>query len=484
MILDQNGNPITTEASTPHDPALRGGWRYASDTGTPTTSFALDRESERHKARLLYLANPLLGGATDIATAFLLGDDLTYTPLDDRTANTALEEFWNENDLGTLITERWLTEFFCDGEQATLFPLEEDDPGRDAPARIAFVDVDLGFRLQANVQRGVTAFITKDAAGHERTWDATRFVWTAHQALWNDPRGWPVLMRAVDAAINYITLLNHRMNTHELQARILGVYKAMVNPSGVGPDGKPDGGAYQWSQKVSAYRTLPKRGGVLTLAMIPDGKGGYLSEDLQFLTPGKGSADAALDARALLRLVGLVIGALPEHWLGEAGNANRATAGEMSTPAVRVSKKRQGVVRSYLNRLARLELKRRFGPDRQYTIKRVEVRDDGLTRVVRRQRVSADRLEVAWNLPKVEQDSLEMVARKVEVLAAQGLASPQTRAALLGVDPALEVELMAAAGQTFGQVSSAGPKRPPVNGKGGKDDPTTQASDPATDRDA
>lgn len=406
--------------------------------------YGVSRETERMRCRTLYFTNSLFGSAVEICVAFLVGDAFSYGQMADKSAQLALEEFWQANRLGGL-ADRWMTEFFLDGENATLFPLQ--DLGRDTPARIAYLDVQQGLDLTCTTQDGVTALRAPDDQGRSVTYDADHMLWTAHAALWNDPRGWPVAMRAADAAQSYTQLLNHRINTHELQARILGVYKAFINTNGVDASGRPDGGLYEWQRKADAYRTLPKRGGVLTLAMDPASGN---SEQLDFMVPAQGSGNAETDARALLRLCGLAMGGLPEHWLGEGGNVNKATAGEMSTPAVRIAGKRQAALRDYLNRLMRLELRRRFGPDRRYTVRSSKVSADGLTSTVTTRRVTANQLEFPWELPTLTQDNLANVVGLVQLASTQGLASPQTLSARLGFDSSAEAELLAATGRTLG----------------------------------
>ena len=440
------------------EPGLRGGWRYASSLAGSANSntylYGVDRRTERLRARSLYFTNGLFGSAVEVCVAFLVGDDFSHGTMDDKTAQLALEEFWQQNDLGDL-ADRWMTEFFLDGENATVFPAE--DIGRDTPAKVGYLDVQHGVDLTYTTQDGVTAIEAPGGNGQSVTYDAEHMVWTAHMSLWNDPRGWPVAMRAADAAQAYTQLLNHRINTHELQARILGVYKAFVNTQGRNAAGVADGGLYEWQQKANTYRNLPKRGGVLTLAMDPATGN---SEELNFMTPANGSGNAETDARALLRLCGLAMGGLPEHWLGEGGNTNRATAGEMSTPAVRIAGKRQAVFRTYLNKVFRLELKRRFGPDKKYTVKSSKLSADGLSSVITTRRVTADYLEMPWELPTLTQDALADVVTLVQTAAAQGLASPQTLSARLGFDSSDEAQRLAALGKSLGQ-SNIPPAAPP-----------------------
>ncbi len=92
------------------------------------------------------------------------------------------------------------------------------------------------------------------------------------------------------------------------------------------------------------------------------------------LVPDMHAADAAPDGRAI-RLMIATGALLPEHYLAEGGNANRATAAEMGLPTTQHFKRRQGVFRHILTRIVNRvvdEAQRagRLGPrvDRSFSI--------------------------------------------------------------------------------------------------------------------
>lgn len=473
-------NPSIADAygATPLDPGLRGGWTYADGLGRPSLRpgrYGINRDAERLKCRSMYYLNPLFWGAMQIAMSFLIGDTFSYGDVYDRAARTALEEFWQANNLGTLISERWLPEFFTDGEQATVWPTGADDPGADAPARIAFLDLEAGVRVEGDTSLGTVAADMVSALHlrqglRERTWRRGEFVWTASDALWNDPRGYPLVSGAVDSAMAYIAMANHRLNIHEIQQRIVGVYTAMLNPE------EPDGGEARWRAKAGAFRHVPAKGAVVPLITKPgytDKAGNRydgVTEKLEFPRPASGASDAKEDMRVFLRLVGLCLGGLPEHWLGEGGSVNRATASEMGTPAVTLGLRRQATLRSYLDRTLRTELIRRYGPNRKYRVPYSKVSRDGLSRSTGYRTVTADLLEFPWNLPRLDDESLDTLLRVVTTMADRGWLSDQSAAGRLGADVPTETELMAATGRSFGQAQAApptpggepdGPSRPP-----------------------
>ncbi len=514
MILGPDGRPARTEEPTQEanvpqlrggslpfanpgpgdagggftDPATRGGWTQVG--GVAGRRYFADRATARRVCRTLYLLpNALFWGAVQLVAAFLMGDTLTYGDLDDKTAQLALDEFWQANNLSEAMTQRWIIEFLLDGENATVFPTGSDNPGADLPARVAFLDVDGNVSVTGSTARGITA---GDMAGSVTltrglndvvTWESGEFVWSAHDALWNDVRGWPVVAAAADAAMAYTSLANLRMNVHDIQQRIVAVYSAIVDPDGRDANGALDGGMYGWRLKTSGFKRIPRDGGILPIVVKPgytDKNGNRFDsvrETLEFPQPASGAGDAAEDAQTFLRLAGLAMGGLPEHWLGNGGEATRTTASEMSTPATRVAGRRQALVRSYLDRLIRTELKRRFGPDRLYTVYKTVVGKDGLKRDRKRLRLPADMLEFPWQLPAITEENLDTLIRRALAARAAGWASPQTLSGSLGFDPSVENELMTSAGLRFGNAtrpSSAPSTAPP--------DPTTEPApteDPA-----
>lgn len=464
MLVDRFGNPITSVATRESVAAIQltGGrppdvgfaatipadWRRGLPHNWQTTDlraegrYGITREAARRVCRALFFTNGLFKMSVEIAAAFLVGDALRYDSLADKGLQIIMEEFWQANQLGELFAQRTIIEWFLDGELAFVFP--EGDI--DAPAKISMLDVDnSGFFVEADVSRGgaagnmVTAVGWRGRLGQpDRSWREGRFCWAANDALWNDPRGWPLALPAAEAAMAYIAMLNMRLNVHHMQQRILAVYNALFDENALGPNGQPDGGLYAYQMKTAAFKQLPDQGGVLSIITKP----GYtrpdgtrvdgVSEDLRFLSPAQGAADAAQDMRQILRLVGLAIGALPEHYLGEGGNANRSTAAEMGLPAVRIANRRQAALSGLFNRLLRTEAARRLGPEARFRVSKGS-----------RRRVGIDQLEFPVVFPEVREESFEQVIRRAEMALQQGLISRQTATSDLGYDSALEAERLA-----------------------------------------
>lgn len=432
MILDQFNRPI--QAALPEVeaavPGMRtGGWAEAGtvDPGA-NRAYGIDRETQRRASRLAYYVNPLISGLVgNILVPYVVGDDFSYGVLDDRDARLALDEFWAHNDLASLGERIW-TEYLIDGESAVVF--ERDREGDAAPARIGLVDLDKGIKLEHDTMNGVTAIETQGPKFTRAVWEQGEFVWTAHSALFNDPRGWPVMMQAIPAALSYIGLINSRLRMHDIQARINGVYKAFYK------NGEDD----KFKAKSQQFRRIPRDGNILTLAKDP--VTGH-SEELDFLKGDRGASDAASDARLLRLLISAAL-AVPPTWLGDAESSNRASSAEMNGPPLIAMKRRQSTFRGMMTRIFRLELLRRFGPEKRYLVRYSETKTDRtgqpIGKSVKTKRVPAELLDIPWTLPQLNDATLDEIIRKVEMLAAQGLASKQTQQELIGLDVSEELE--------------------------------------------
>lgn len=435
MILDKDGKPIPPSQHE-SDPGISGGWIQSSGLAQglgPDASlrYSVSRQTARRRARLLFFTNHLIEGALNVVHSFLVGENFTWGEVYDRALLEVTEDWAALNDL-TALVDRFHTEFMLDGESAALLPQPSQDPGRDRPSRLALADVDLGVELDFDTARGVYGI---RVSGLEGTFEPDRFVWTAHQSMYNDPRGFPVIMRALDPAASYVNLLNHRLRLHDIQSRLNAVYTALVD-FGSGHDSA----LKQHQAKAAIFGVLPRDGGVLTLAKD---KASGQAEDMRFLEPRTGASDASDDAR-LFRLAVAVSFGIPEHWLGEGGGVTRTTAEAMGEPAKRLLARRQAVLRGWLDSVMRREARRRLGENYRPWVQRAEVRDNGLTRVMRRTRVPLERYYWPWQFPSVEVQSLEAQVRQAEFLLDRQIASRQTIAGRMGIDYALERELMQA----------------------------------------
>lgn len=442
-LVDVHGHPILRENPLPD---LHAGWiratsltRQAAATGDLA---ALDQHRTliRTTARLAYMLNPVLAGAVDVLHGLVLGSGASYGIMDDKRAQAAMEEFWAANAWDEKLS-RWFTEYTVDGENLTKFSKAGD------VGRVGFVDVNDPIELET--ENGMPDHVTSIRLNRTETLAEGEFVWTAHDTLWNDPRGWPVILRAVGPALSYVRFVDARVRLHELQSRINAVYRAFAYS---------EDKAGELQRKADLYARIPNDGHVLTLHKDHvTGQG----EEFNFLNTSVSAADSQADARAILRMMGLALN-LPDHYLGIGDTGNRATTKSMSEPTLRSVARRQGTVRSYNNRVLQLELVRRHGMDQTYLVKRVSIRDGGLTRSVRRTRVKANLLEFPIALPTLQGEELDALIRKVEAAVKHRLASRQTLSAELGYDYALEIENMAAE-------DVLAPAKPPESAPGGQE---------------
>jgi hypothetical protein len=393
-------------------------WLEVGGLGAAQSLTKISRRSAQLLCRAAYYVNPVISGALEVLQSYLVGDNFTYGRMADDRAQEALEDFWSENGLD-MLADRAETEFALDGEALALWP----DP--DSP-RIVLQDVGNIDRLDYDTLNGmmrVRVPTRTDAAVFERG----EFVWRdAHKSLYNDPRGWPVIYPAIDLANKYVEMIGYRVGFHDLSSRLMAVYYAMVDMKQT-----PDKIKKDFSEKAGRYKSIPRGRNVITLAM--DQTTGN-SEKLEFMSTATRPADPGIDARIILRLIGLVLGGLPEHYLGEAGNANKATAGEMSDPVIKVIKKKQSRIRAFWNKVMQAELVRRYGTEQEYTV----VTGAGANK--QDKKVKASRLEFPWVFPNVEAINLKDVVAKVTLALEQGLVSEQTAQMELGYDPDVEAE--------------------------------------------
>lgn len=344
QILDQHGQPIRQEqrlgagSLLPPETSLHPGW-YEGLPGdrAPDGYYGQTDSYARRTCNALYAVNGLFHAAVEIAASLLMGDEVSYGVLPDKGLQLVVEEFWAANSFDELLSQRILLDWFLEGELAMVWPTGPQAPPRDLPARIGMLDVESqGFAVEADTRYGATpGDMVSQVCIHP--WGSAPLRWERGEFTWgatgggrrNNPRGRPWAFAAAEASVGYIEMLNLRINAHEMQQRILAVYHAIIDPTGTDARGVADKGVYDWRRKAAGFRTIPREGSVVPVMVRP----GYtdvtgqkfdeVREDIQFLQPARGASDAATDMRHVLRLVGLTMGGLPEHWMGEGGNATR-----------------------------------------------------------------------------------------------------------------------------------------------------------------
>lgn len=364
--------------------------------------------------RTAYACHPLFTAAVNTMTSLVMGTGVAYGTMDDPTAFEALEEWYalnRLNDYGTEMFRQWL----LDGELLALLAL---DGSKGEPAWVNAWDT-IRYPVTINREKGNPRVIQGIDLG-DRTVTPGGFVWRANKRQW-DERGASPVAPAVTPAKDYTALLEYRLRAHNIRARLNAVYYATAATEA------------ELRAKADRYKNLPKSGNVVTLQM--DAATG-VSEKLEFLSTNTDAADAESDVRALIRTVAMVFG-IPEHFMAVGDTANLATAKAMSEPMIRRVEEHQALITGVLTDLFRLELKRRYGPDRTYAVNVIEV--DGLERRTVVTRVPADELVIPFTLPPPRDDTgVDLAA--LQWAHSQALVSDQTAAEILGFDPALETE--------------------------------------------
>jgi hypothetical protein len=433
VILDASGNPIS--AST--DPGLRGGWvRTGPGIERPTSISQLlgqpvSRHLERTAARLAYLTNPLVFGAIEALHGITLGTNLTYGRMPDERADVAWREFWEVNHLHEM-ADRVFRERMTDGETLTLWPTSSTTlrRNRDQPARIGLYDVAMGWTYETipGLPSEIESVLTDGNTIH----GPGEFTYQGHLAgLWNDPRGFPVLMQAVPAALAYVNFLNSRIRLHRIQSRINAIYRAFIDPSW-----SADAQRKALQERAAAFEKIPSDGAVVTIGMNPENGEG---ETFEFPNLDKKSVDSSEDGR-LLRMLFAVGLNLPLLLLSDGEDANKATGSVQLKSTVMALEKHQSIAWRWLQGVGRTELKRRYGPAQTY---RVETRSTKGGRVVTEsEQVTADLIELPVTLPEITADDAEGILAKVQYARSQGWVSSQTGAGMLGLDLLAELDLL------------------------------------------
>lgn len=437
MILDQHGRPTNSAHIPLYNEQLKGGWVQGSGIGRPHTSISQvmgvpqNRALERLAARVAFMTNPIISGAIEVMQGFVLGKGVAYGEHFDDRAHEYLEEFFAHNLLDRL-TERWLYQYFVDGENLTLFPQHttRQRAVRREPAYIGLYQVSDSLELESipGVPHIPNQVLTQDNTLRSRD----EFVWTAFKPMWNDLRGWPVIMQAVPAALSYIDFVNARIRLHKLQARINGVYKTFVfSKTAIAAEEEK-------KRNSAAFGIVPQDGSVLTIGKNPEtGE----SEEFDFLRPDPKANDARQDGR-MIYLLACVALQLPEHYLSFTGEVTRTTAANQDAPTQNALERHQGTVETWLNEVMRRELVRRDGTSQTYTVRKRRMLPGGDIAYDDKQ-VPASRYYFNWHFPEVRRHDLSDIVELVGAAADRNLASRQTLQSLLELDPAEEAERMA-----------------------------------------
>jgi hypothetical protein len=297
------------------------GWLRVPLLPTAPTLDLEDLHGERLllQARAAHRHNPIAHAIVEQTTSFVLGGGAKVVA-EDKRVQQVIDGFWHDHD--NRLPQRIYAihhELAVDGEQFIRF----------------FADPLTGRTVIRQLNPHHITHIHTDPQDHE-----TPLSYEYHDTLIpaseilhltiNKPsyalRGRSDLAPILPWLHKYSKWLDDRVLSNELKSAL--VWDVTLNNAGL----------QEINAARAAHATPPKRGSVLFHSD---------NETWKPINPQINASDASPDGRAL-RLMIATGALLPEHYLGEGGNANRATAAEMGLPAIKRFQRRQELFRSFL----------------------------------------------------------------------------------------------------------------------------------------
>ncbi|HEU5314706.1 MAG TPA: hypothetical protein VFX49_01245 [Chloroflexota bacterium] len=324
------------------------GWRSAAafNSGTPLNP---DRD-ELHGEALLraayqaYTTNPLAYAVAEQTTSFVLGGGAQVVAKDAR-VQKVLDRFWNdvENDMPRRIYAMH-TELCVFGEQfVRLFVdrltgrtlIRQLDPLYVKSIETDPEDLEKPLRYLYQPQRGWVG--GQGRGGGENQEEPLGGVWIPARDVLHltinrvtgTLRGRSDLATVLPWIRRYTDWLENRCRLNKLKTNLVWDLKA----EGASPE--------EVARLRALYGSPPPPGSVLVHNE---------RETWSSVRPEIDAGDAAPDGRAI-RLMVATGAILPEHYLAEGGNVNRATAAEMGLPSIKRFQRRQQLFRAFLTRL-------------------------------------------------------------------------------------------------------------------------------------
>ncbi len=294
-----------------------------------------------------YNANPLAFAIIEITTSFVLGKGLTIAA-NDPTVQRVLLDFWNDpdNHMETRVYSL-CTELSLYGEQFVRFyinrmngkvKVRQIDPSLIDEIETDPEDIETLLRFHkrpvgsTSISPGVPAPVTlHDAPNFEGEWlqAGTEVVQFCINKVSNAKRGRSDLATLLPWLRRYKDWLTDRVRINKYKGAFLWDVRLQ------GADKK------SIDRKKMEYSYPPEPGSVIIHNE---------SETWTAVKPEINANEAAEDGRALKLM--LAVGAqLPEHFLSDGANGNRATASEMGLPTFLKFARRQHVMRALLRTL-------------------------------------------------------------------------------------------------------------------------------------
>ena len=290
-----------------------------------------------------YLTNPLAHAVIELGTNFVLGGGVRVIAEDQR-VQRIIDDFWQDAD--NRMDERiygLLTELALFGEQFVRFfvdPLTGRTVVRQLdPLYVTEIETD-----PEDVERPLRYRYTPPPAGApgplpaEDTWIAAGEIEAAAvNKVSNATRGRSDLSTLLPWLRRYKDWLTDRVRIN----RYKGAFLYDVTLAGAS--------RADLERKRAEMGRPPEPGTVLFHNE---------SERWQAVNPQIGADDVSSDGRALKLMIAAGAG-VPEHFLGEGGHVNRATAAEMGLPALKRFQRRQEYLRQLLVRIVRRAIRAR-----------------------------------------------------------------------------------------------------------------------------
>jgi len=348
------------------------GWRPVYASSGDKDLLSTDYEDLHKAAYKLYTSNPTAKALVDLLTYFVLSEELTISATEDE-VDQVIQKFWNdEQNSMDLRIFRLFAELSIFGEQfPVVFPnlqtgrleiIQKD------PIQVEAIATDpdnyekeIGLILKSGIAQGKKKMIVCYRAINQKN-NATRMsafagmkeltpdilaeqlpkefmVGTATvkrndfeiqanalalhykvNAVTGSLRGWSDLATNLDWLSIYDEGLKNIMRLRRFRSAF--VYDVTLN--GATPQ--------EIQARDETIRENPPRPGSVNLHND--------KETWTALAPNIDSQNSAEDLKQVLRHIGRAL-MLPEHYLGEGGDANRATAAEMGLPTLKFMKGRQ-----------------------------------------------------------------------------------------------------------------------------------------------
>ena len=290
-----------------------------------------------------YLTNPLAHAVIEVGTNFVLGGGVRVVAEDHR-VQRIIDDFWQDAD--NRMDERiyaLLTELALFGEQFVRFfvdPLTGRTVVRQLdPLYVTEIETD-----PEDVERPLRYRYAPPPAGApgplpaDETWiAAVEIEAAAVNKVSNATRGRSDLSTLLPWLRRYKDWLTDRVRIN----RYKGAFLYDVTLAGAS--------RADLERKRAEMGRPPEPGTVLFHNE---------SEQWQAVNPQIGADDVASDGRALKLMIAAGAG-VPEHFLGEGGHVNRATAAEMGLPALKRFQRRQEYLRQLLVRIVRRAIQAR-----------------------------------------------------------------------------------------------------------------------------